>query len=289
MDTKLQTFLVLCRTMNYRVTAEQMHLTQPAVTKQIQALENIYGTKLFTYDGKKLKKTDKCIILEKYAESLHYNYEQIKKALKDSEDIYVRIGATKTIGDYVLDEAVIKYLSSPNHNLSLVVDNTERLLYMLDLAELDFAVVEGRFDKKKYDFRLLKRESFIGICPKGHRFGGRKVAIEEIFPENIIVREHGSGTRDILERELSSLGCDLTSFNKSICISSFKLICELVLKGMGISFAYASVIAGMSGLDTFTVENFNHDHEFNIVYLKNTNAGEYAELFFAGESSRKKN
>lgn len=53
MFTKLETFLVLCKTMNYRITAEQLHLTQPGVTKQIQYLENMYNTKLFIYEGGK--------------------------------------------------------------------------------------------------------------------------------------------------------------------------------------------------------------------------------------------
>ena len=57
MDTKLQTFLMLCQTMNYRLAAERLHLSQPAVTKQIQALEQLLHTKLFIYDGHTLHKT----------------------------------------------------------------------------------------------------------------------------------------------------------------------------------------------------------------------------------------
>ena len=57
MDQRLETFLTVCATMNYRKAAEQLHLTQPAVTKQIQALEALYGVRLFTYDSRKLRKT----------------------------------------------------------------------------------------------------------------------------------------------------------------------------------------------------------------------------------------
>ena len=56
MDQRLETFLTVCATMNYRKAAEQLHLTQPAVTKQIQALEALYGVRLFTYDSRKLRK-----------------------------------------------------------------------------------------------------------------------------------------------------------------------------------------------------------------------------------------
>ncbi len=280
MDIKLQTFMLLCEKMNFRQTAEALHLTQPAVTKQMQALEQIYNTKLFTYDGRKLQKTANCIILEEYAKSLNYNYEEIKKALKGDSEVFIRIGSTKTIGDYVIGDLVAEYLSYPNHNLSLIIDNTERLLHMLDSSQIDFALVEGLFNKKKYDFRLFRKELFIGVCPKNHEFAGRTVSIDDIRNETIIVRESGSGTRDILEHELKSLGYDLSIFHKTIYISSFKLIRDLVLHNFGISFMYNAVIASDNSFATFKVENFYHDHEFNIVYLKNTDAKKYAELFF---------
>ena len=63
MDQKLSTFLTLCSTMNYRRAADALHLTQPAVTKQIQALEAQYGVKLFSYDERKLRKTPQGEIL----------------------------------------------------------------------------------------------------------------------------------------------------------------------------------------------------------------------------------
>ena len=67
MDQRLETFLTVCATMNYRKAAEQLHLTQPAVTKQIQALEALYGVRLFTYDSRKLRKTPQGETLEIYA------------------------------------------------------------------------------------------------------------------------------------------------------------------------------------------------------------------------------
>ncbi len=279
MDSKLQTFLVLCRLMNYRMTSEELHLTQPAVTKQIQSLERMYNTKLFVYDGKRLQKTKDCQILEAYAQSLQHNYEEIKKALSGKQEIFIRIGATKTIGDYVIGNYILKYLEDPNHNLSLLVDNTEHLLRLLDSSQIDFALIEGLFSKQKYEYQLLRKESFVGICSKNHRFCGKKVSIQELLNETIIVREVGSGTRDILEHELRMQGYDVQDFRRVIDISSFKLIRELVLEGVGISLLYQSVVDKDGRFGTFQVEDINLEHEFNIVYLKNTNAQKYVELF----------
>ena len=177
MDTKLQTFLTLCRLMNYRQTAEALHMTQPAVTKQIQSLEQFYGAKLFIYDGRKLKKTRACELLERYCESLAYNYREIKKALSGSGETLIRIGATKTIGDYCLSGHIAKFLSNSQNNLSLIVDNTEHLLKQIDSAELDFAVVEGPFDKKRYAHSLWRLENFTGICKESDDNRG-KVKVE---------------------------------------------------------------------------------------------------------------
>ena len=284
MDTKMLTFLTLCRKMNYRKTAQELHLTQPAVTKQIQGLEQQYGTKLFIYNGHSLQKTRDCIILEEYAQSLNYNYNEVIKKLAGDKTTFIRLGATKTIGDYVIGDNIKKQLKYTGRSLSLVVDNTERLLSMLDCGELDFAVIEGLFNKIKYDYRLLCDEPFVGICKQGHPFDGQSVTVKQLQEETVIVREEGSGTRRILEHELKSLGFDLNLFAKTVYISSFKLIRELVADGLGISFVYKSIVGDDSSFGTFEVEDFGKTHEFNIVYLKNTQARKYAQMFFDGET-----
>lgn len=285
MDTKLQTFLTLCTQLNYRETAKLLHLSQPAVTKQIQQLEQIYGVKLFYYDGRKLHITEQGRIFEQYAKSIQFNYHELQKALRKEQETFVRIGATKTIGDYVIGDAIAAYLSVPTHNLSLVVDNTEHLLKMLDDNQLDFALIEGVFHRSEYDFELLQQEPFVGICAASHPLNGKTVSLSDILCETIIVREHGSGTRNILEQELFHAGYTLSDFKKCTSISSFKLICELVAQNLGISFVYESVVRDDPKFGRFALSDWSFFHEFNIVYLKNTNAAHYVQLFFADPAS----
>lgn len=281
MDAKLETFLTLCRVMNYRVAAEELHLTQPAVTKQIQSLEQQYGVKLFRYDGRRLHQTEACAVMRSYCESLRSNYEELRAALHPAEKRLLRLGATKTIGDYVLLPWIERHIAAGGE-LSLTVDNTRALLRLLSDGELDFAVIEGFFNKSAYDHTLLRREPFVGVCAQSHPFAGRSVTVEDMARETLIVRESGSGTRDILEHELHGAGCDLTAFARVVYISSFKLIRELVEKGLGITFAYEAVLRGDEGLAPFSVEGFKGEHEFNVVYLKHTRADRYAAAFFDG-------
>ena len=281
MDTKLHTFLTLCQTMNYRLAAQRLHLSQPAVTKQIQALEQALQTKLFYYDGHTLHKTEKCLLLERYAITMQYQFEELRLAIAEKERTQLRIGATKTIGDYVLIDAIKDYLSDPSHELALVVDNTKHLLQMLDEDQLDFAVIEGTFSKTKYDSYLLRMEPFVGICAKSSPLCGREVSIEELLPETIIVREEGSGTRRIFEERLTASGYDLKDFSRRVSISSFVSIKALVSAGIGISFLYHSVVSHEPAIGTFTVAGLTDPHAFHVVYTRNTNARKYAEAFLA--------
>ena len=279
MEQKLYTFLTLCQTMNYRMAAERLHLSQPAVTKQIQSLEQSLQTELFYYDGHTLHKTDKCLLLERYAISQQYQFEELQLAIADKKRLKLRIGATKTIGDYVLIDSIRDYLSCPSHELSLVVDNTKHLLQMLDENQLDFAVIEGTFSKTKYDSYLLRMEPFVGICAKNSPLCGKRVPIEELLKETIIVREDGSGTRRIFEERLTASGYELSDFYREISISSFVSIKALVAGGIGISFLYRSVVSNETDIGTFTVDGLTAPHAFHVVYTRNTNAKNYSEQF----------
>ena len=282
MDSKLHTFLTLCRTMNYRVAAEHLHLSQPAVTKQIQTLEQVLHTKLFCYDGHSLHKTEACLLLERYAISQQYQFEELQLAIADKRRLKLRIGATKTIGDYVLIDAIKAYLSDPSHELSLVVDNTKHLLQMLDENQLDFAVIEGNFSQTKYDSYLLRMEPFVGICAKNSALCGKTVSIQDLLKETIIVREDGSGTRRIFEERLAASGYELNDFSRDISISSFISVKALVASNIGISFLYNAVVANEDNIGTFSVPGITEPHPFHVVYTRNTNARNYANLFLSG-------
>ena len=279
LDYRFITFLKLCDTMNYRITAEKLNMTQPAVTQHIKFLEREYNCKLFNYTGKKLEKTLKGELLENYSRSAYYNDKYIREKLKEKTSIVIRIGATKTIGEFVINEKLKKLLREKEVDFSLVVNNTEELLYLLEHNKLDFALIEGLFDKNKYNYLLYKKEKFIGICGKNHKFSNKKIRFEELFEENLIVREKGSGTREILEQVLRFNNYSLDFFKRQICINNFRLIKDLVASGEGISFVYKSVAESSNEINTFSIQDNEIQREFNYVFLKNTISEEYITMF----------
>ncbi len=272
LDYRMDTFLALCNCMNYRKAADLLHISQPAVTQQIHSLEEIYQCKLFSYKNHHLEKTEAAFLLEKYARAAKLHEQNLRESLSNDGGPNLKIGATKTIGDYFLGDYICKYLDKNEGALTLIVDNTEHLLKLLEDNKLDFAVVEGFFGKDRFDSILLRREPFVGICRKEHPFAGREVRIDQLLQQTIIHREDGSGTRAILEQELSGYNESLQRFHRHICISSFKLILELVKKGYGVSFVYNILADSDPDLAKFTIQGESVVREFNIVYLK------YADL-----------
>ncbi len=278
LDYRIITFLKLCETMNYRVTAEKLHMTQPAVTQHIHFLEEEYGCKLFIYNRKKLEKTKSAIILEEYARSAYYNEIHLKKRIKQEERIKINIGATKTIGEFVISEKIKKLIEDEKYDVSLVIDNTENLIRMLEEHKLDFAIVEGIFNKEKYGYKLYKKDEFVGVCSKNHRFNDKNIKFKELFEENIIVREEGSGTRKIFEQLLFQNSFSLEFFKKQIVINNFNLIKDLVRLNAGVSFVYSSVVKDEKEIGRFYIGN-KIEREFNYVFLKNTMAKDFVEFF----------
>lgn len=282
LENRMYTFLQLCEDMNYRIVAEKLNMTQPAVTQHIQYLEAMYGCKLFEYNGRKVTKTEAAYKLERYGRSILYNERMLKDELKEKEKLELKVGATKSIGGYFIKEAICRFLENDNYTINIDVDNTEQLLILLDECKLDFAMIEGFFDKNRYGYELIKKERFVGFTKQGHVFGGEIVGFEELFKENLIVREEGSGSRAILEQMLKENNYSINMFKRIITVSDIGLIKQLVEAGEGVTFGYETIKQEGDKVVAFDIEGHEIYREFNYVYLKNSEAPKKIELFKRG-------
>ncbi len=266
LDYRIHTFLALYEEMNYRRTAEKLNMTQPGVTQHIHYLENYYGVKLFKYDGRTLSRTAHAQRLKRYFDSVRAEETAIRDGFIPEDTVHMNIGATKTIGEFVIVPEIRTFLQCSNHNLNLIIDNTEHLLKMLERSEIDFAVIEGVFDKSKYGYHLYKKENFLGICAKDHPFANKSISLEDAFHQDIVVREKGSGTLLLLQQAVADKGFSLANFRRCTSVNNFSVICELVAQNNAITFAYEPISHCRSDLATFTVEDMQIRGEFNFVY-----------------------
>ena len=271
-DYRIKTFLKLCETMNYRKTAEQLNMTQPAVTQHIHFLENEYKCKLFIYDRHTLQITKEGILLKNYSENLLYQEEKLLEQMEIAKQKEYAIGATKTIGEYVITEKIAEYLKTPTNNILIEIDNTNRLLNKLQKGELDFALIEGFFDRNEFGSEIYKSEPFVGVCSNTHHFANKTIPLESAFSETLFIREKGSGTRTILEQVLAEQNYTTSNFMRNICISNFGLMSQLIRENLGITFAYEAILKSQPYLSPFYIDGLNIVRDFNYVYLDNPNS-----------------
>lgn len=287
LDFRHETFLALCKIGNYTKTAEHLHITQPAVTQHIQYLEEHYGCRLFVYEKRRLSLTRQGEMLRDFVATMRADSGRIGEilSLAPAERRPLLFGATLTIGEYVMPPVLGDLFSRyPDQPVSMLVDNTEALLGKLDGGEIDFALLEGFFDKAMYESRLLSTEAFVPVCSPGSPLSERTVSFDELLDQRLILREKGSGTRDIFERTLHRHNLTVQGFRQVDEIGNMSAIKQLVCGGFGITFLYraaaqAELLDGR--LSLIRIAEFDAAHEFNFVFLKRS---QYREEYLAWHS-----
>ena len=276
LDFRFNTFLTLCKIKNYTKTAEILHITQPAVSQHIKYLEESYGVKLFNFSGKVLSLTEAGKILYDFTLAIQSSSDRLKLMISRPEDINhpITFGTTLTIGEYVMPNLLINLVSDfPRINITMNVGNTKSLLEKLRDGEIDFAILEGHFDKSDYNSLLFSLENFIGVCSISHPFSDSKVSFKDIFNERLILREEGSGTREIFEQILYEHNTSMKNFKQTMEIGNISLIKEIVSKNQGITFLYEEAVKDelASGiLKKINIKDLDVEREFNFVFLKDS-------------------
>jgi len=284
-DFRHETFLMLCKLKSYTKTAEALHMTQPAVTQHIKHLEGVYEVKLFSYTGKTLSISGKGKMLYEYTQRMVADSKQIKKIISTSDEaLAIPFGATLTIGEFVMPSILSAIMKAQkNIHFNMFVENTKSLLQKLQDGEISFALLEGFFDKSKYGYKLFSKEEFIAVCSAQSKLKGGTHRLEDLLKNRLILRESGSGTRDILEQVLFEKNLSKESFENVIEIGNMSAIKELVAQNEGITFMYKAAANKelLNGeLCRIDIKDFNVKREFNFLYLKNSiHEKQYLEWF----------
>lgn len=277
LDFRMDTFLAVCRHRNYTRAAEELNITQPAVTQHIQYLQSYYGVKLFSYQNKRLALTEEGELLRNAALCMLHDEEKLKRDVKDLRlgRRSIRFGATLTIGEYLLPERLAAYMKrNPRVDVHMLVENTQILLRMINDGELDFAVVEGYFRKSEYDYIIWSQEPYVCVCAAAHPLAqAAPRSLSALFGENLILRNQGSGSRDVLERVLEERNHHVGDFRHIVEISDLFVIKELVKADCGITFLYRKAVEkelAEGSLCQVALTDFQISHEFTFLWRKNS-------------------
>lgn len=274
LDFRMETFLTVCQCMNFTRAAEELNITQPAVSQHIHCLEKHYKVKLFHYEGKKLKITQAGEMLRSAALTMMHDEHSLESQMQNLKDGFqdIRFGATRTVGEVVMAKVLREYLFRyPDARLHMKVGNTYELLHKLDIGELDFALVEGFFKKSEYDYLHYSTENYIAVRSPSYQMQRKPVHLEDLFGERLLLREPGSGTREVLERYLDSQHYGIEDFARTAEIGSLQTIKELAMAGCGVTFLFEAAVRDeldRGELKQIELKNFKITHDFTFIWRR---------------------
>ena len=277
LDFRTETFLTVCQTMNFTAAARQLNITQPAVSQHIHFLEEQYHTSLFIYQNKQLFLTRSGEILRRHLLTMKNDEKAVMEELKNNITGIetLSIGVTMTIGEYAIVDKLAGFLiQHPEINIHLHYGNTLQLLKLLNSGQISMAIVEGNYPKEYYSHKKYSTEDYIAVCAASHHFmTDHPYTMNDLVHERLLVREEGSGTRNILEQSLMTHGLHISDFIHYIEIENMHTIIGLLKRDCGISFLYKIAVEKElhSGiLKEISLDDFKMQHDFDIILEKHS-------------------
>ena len=279
LDYRARTFLEVCRQGSYTKAAQELRLSQPAVSQHIRDLETRYRARLFSDRGRRLTLTPAGEMLRQALATMANDEMELERRIASANGgpSALSFGATLTVGDYVAPACVAAHLAAhPQEQLTMTVANTRELLAGIDAGKLSFALIEGYFDPHRYEFLTFSHEPYIAVCAAGSALPDPPARMEDLFCETLLVREKGSGTREVLEKHLAARNLSLGRFATLCELGSIGAIKGAVQAGAGISFLYRTAVASeleAGALRDVTPLGINITHEFSFVWQRGSMYG----------------
>ena len=245
--TQLETFRRLAREENFTRTAEGLHLTQPAVTQQVRALQAHFHVKLVDVARHRTVLTEAGRFLAARAEVVLGDVEAREREMREFADVRageLRIGATRTIGSYTLPDLVARFgAAHPGIRLLVRVENTEAIARAVKNGHVSLALVEGPLADAELDIVPYAEDELVLIVPKKHALARKRrtIAARDLTNVPFVFREEGSGTRAQAERALLDAG---VTPHVALTLPSGEGIVRAVELGIGVAIVSRLIAEG---------------------------------------------
>ncbi len=247
-ERRLSVFAAVARAQSFSRAAETMHLSQPAVSQQVAALEAELGVRLLERSRRRVRLTAAGTALLAHAESLLRGMAETRRSVAAAAAAIgggLAIGASLTVGEYVLPAVLARFgRLHPHVRLRSEVDNSTQVVRRLMDGALDVGFIEGDLAVPGVVLRPFRRDELVVVAPADHRFAeAAEVPLDELLQEPFVLREPGSGTRQVMERRLQAAGVDAGNLRVVLEQTGTEAIKAAVEAGLGVSVLSRAAVA----------------------------------------------
>ena len=250
-DFRLKVFKTVADRLSFTKAAAELLISQPAVTKQINELERLLGKPLFLRHGNRISLTDDGVRLLEYANRILALYGELRDAFVEEQGAFsgeIRLGASTTLSQYVLPGLLAKFRKLyPDVRVTLFNENTEQIERQIAEGKLDFGMIEGTASNPALHYELFMDDELVLVTSASNTsFTREEITAADLPALPLVIRENGSGTLDVLSRELSRHGLSLRQLHIEMQLGSTESIKHYLFYSD--TFAFVSVQAVLDEL-----------------------------------------
>jgi DNA-binding transcriptional LysR family regulator len=248
MDTRqLVAFCTVVERRSFSQAAEQLGVTQPAVSLQIRSLEKRLGVQLLDRSGRRVEPTEAGHRLHRIAQRLLALEEQLLREIGDELEGELsgrlEIGASTGPGGTVLPVLLAQFQQRhPAVHVALSVSDTQRVVEQVARRELELGVVGATRRHRGVVFEPFFRDEVVLACPPGHRFAYRTITLAELKAEPLVLMQEGAGVRQVIDDELRAAGVRLRDLDVHLELGLQESVRSAVTGGFGVTFISRSAI-----------------------------------------------
>jgi DNA-binding transcriptional LysR family regulator len=248
MDTRqLASFCAVVDNQSFSLAAEQLGVTQPAVSLQIRSLEQRLGRRLLDRSGRRVEPTEAGLRLYRSAQRMLALEEQLVEEVADASEGELagklEIGASTGPGGSVVPLLLCEFQrANPSVRISLTVSDTQTIVDQVAGRELALGIVGAARRHRGITFEPLFRDDVVLACPPGHSFAGRTITLEELQSEAPIVMQEGAGVRQVIDDALRTAGLRERHAQVSLELGLQESVKSAVAAGYGVTFISRSAI-----------------------------------------------
>lgn len=282
--TQLRDFYQVAKNLNFTAAANELCISQPAVTAQVKLFEDYCKLKLFKKRGKKIYLTDEGKTLYNYAVKIFEYEKEIESTIEDMKKLKrgtLRLGTTKTYARYFMPFLISRFHKSyPQIKIHLDEGSSLDMSNSLLNLKNEIVIVAMAMDNPDICFMPFSQEELIIILSPGHPLANKKtLSIRELAKEPIIMKENGSGTRKLVCELFAGEGF---TPNMLVETSNTEFIKQLVARRYGISFLVKAAVETElkeKKLASVSMEGQTIFLDVSIAYLKNCHFSPSAQTF----------
>lgn len=247
-DVRLKVFRSVALNLSFTKASQELFISQPAISKHIQELEKEYRVRLFDRMGNRISLTHAGQLLLDHCERIIKDYQTMDyemNALRKKFNGELRIGASTTISQYVLPSILADFIKQyPQISVSLLNGNSREVESALLVDRIDIGMVEGVIRQPQLKYTTFMQDELVAIVHKDNALASREeLSLDELCRVPLVLREHGSGTLDVVERSLQGAGLSLSAMNVVMYLGSTESIKRFIVQSPALAIVSVRAVS----------------------------------------------